>query len=235
MNSIWQSFLNLFFPLFCVVCGKTLEPDNRVFLCGQCLSQIKLLHEPVCSKCGKPGFIDICAECRKESRYYSIARAAGIYNGVLKECIHKLKYGKQIYLAKTFGGFLINIIEEFPLLAQCDLVVPVPLHRVRERERGFNQAHLLAEEIGNVMNACVSTKNLRRMRSVKPQVELPRSLRISNVRGIFDVRDAAEFRGKQVLLIDDVFTTGSTVNECSRVLIEAGAKRVSVLTAARGE
>ena len=237
--SFTEAFLNLLFPLFCVTCGKLLKPDNRTFLCSDCLSEIKRIRSPVCEKCGKPDCTALCRECRKTNRYYSSARAAGIYDGVLRECIHKFKYRKEQYLARTLAGLMVDSLEEFRELLECALIVPVPLHRVRERERGFNQAHLLAERIKDALNGLpkidISSGNLRRVRGKTAQTDLSRSLRLSNVKGIFAVEDSSEFAGEEILLIDDVFTTGSTVNECSKVLIEAGAKKVHVLTAARGE
>ncbi len=230
-----EAFLNLFFPLFCVICNEPLEPGNRVFLCSGCLAQVKRMRKPVCEKCGRPDCTGVCKECRKTHQYYSIARAAGIYDGVLRECIHKLKYGRELYLAKILVSLMVDTLKELPELAQGDLIIPVPLHRVRERERGFNQAYLLTKGISNVLKIGVSSGNLGRVRETTPQIDLPRSVRLSNVRGIFGVRDSSEFNGKKLLLIDDVFTTGSTVNECSKTLIEAGASKVSVLTAARGE
>ncbi len=130
---------------------------------------------------------------------------------------------------------MVDALEEFPVLGKCDVIVAVPLHRVRQRERGFNQAHLLAKGIHNLLKVGISSRNLRRVRETTPQTDLPRSARLRNVRGIFGVMDSSEFNGKELLLIDDVYTTGSTVNECSKTLIEAGANRVSILTAARGE
>lgn len=232
---LWESFLNLLFPLFCFVCGKPLEPDNRMFLCSLCLVNIRRIRSPVCGRCGRPGCNGVCAECRKAYRYYNVARAAGIYEGVLKECIHGLKYGRKPYLAKTLAGLMVDSFGIFPELAGCAVIVPVPLHRVRERERGFNQAHLLAKAVGNAVGVGVSRRNLRRVRDAVPQTGLPRSLRLSNVRELFSVGDPSEFADKEVLLIDDVLTTGSTADECSKTLVEAGAKTVSVLTAARGE
>ena len=235
MQTLKEAFLNLFFPLFCVICGRPLELDNRVFLCSGCLAQVRRIHDSACEKCGRPDCAGLCQECRKTDLYYTIARAAGIYDGVLRECIHKLKYGGELYLAKTLVSFMVDTLREFPALAECDLIVPVPLHRVRERERGFNQAYLLAKGISNVLKIDISCGNLRRIREKTPQTDLPRSLRLSNVREIFGVRDSSEFEGKELLLVDDVFTTGSTVNECSKTLIEAGAGKISILTAARGE
>ena len=189
----------------------------------------------VCKKCGKPGYNGTCEDCRKQFTYYSVARAYGVYEGVLKECIHKLKYEGEMCLAKTLGRLMIDCLDDFPELSRCDLIVPVPLHRVRERERGYNQAYLLARVISDYIKVNISLNNLIRARRTVPQTELSRTLRLGNVKGIFDVRDALEFKGEKLLLIDDVFTTGSTVNECSKTLIEAGAGEVVVLTAARGE
>ena len=164
-----------------------------------------------------------------------MARAAALYEGVLRTCIHNFKYKHQIYLVKTLGNILTGALKEFTELSGFNIIVPVPLHSKRKRERGFNQSLLLAKEIGKLYGSEISAENLTRNRTAVPQTELSKQERIKNVKGIFSVKDKSKFRGKNILLIDDVLTTGSTVNECSRVLLEAGAVSIFVVTVARGQ
>ena len=140
-----------------------------------------------------------------------------------------------MYLVKTLGSILTGALKEFTELSGFNIIVPVPLHRKKKRERGFNQSLLLAKEIGKLYGSEISAGNLTRNRITLPQTELSRAERIKNVKGIFSVNDKSKFRGKNILLIDDVLTTGSTVNECSEVLLEAGAASISVVTVARGQ
>ena len=140
-----------------------------------------------------------------------------------------------MYLVKTLGNILTGALKEFTELSGFNIIVPVPLHSKRKRERGFNQSLLLAKEIGKLYGSEISAENLTRNRTAVPQTELPRLGRMKNVIGIFSVNDESKFMGKSILLIDDVLTTGSTVNECSGVLLEAGAVSVSVVTVARGQ
>ena len=140
-----------------------------------------------------------------------------------------------MYLAKTLGNILSGALKEFAELSGFNIIVPVPLHSKRKRERVFNQSLLLAKEIGKLYGLEISAGNLARNRITLPQTELSRQERIKNVRGIFSVKDKSKFKGENILLIDDVLTTGSTVNECSGVLLEAGAASISVMTVARGQ
>ena len=166
--------------------------------------------------------------------HYTKARARAEYEGVTRDLIHKFKYGGQAYLALSLGQLMSELVETEESLLRCEYVVPVPLHSRKRRERGFNQSELLAENLAKRFRMHICKDGLARTVYNQPQVNLDRQGRLKNVRGTFRVRRPDVFRAKRVLLIDDVFTTGSTVNECSKVLIQAGAKEVSVLTAARG-
>ena len=232
-----KGFLSLLFPLNCLICRRGLRSDNRKYLCPTCWREIRLIKEPVCSKCGRPSSLTVCSSCQNQKReyFFSKARAAGVYEGVLRECIHFFKYRKKAYLARPLGELLIDGMSSDKDLREADFLVPVPLDGRRYREREFNQAHLLAQVVSRYFKIPISSRNLRRVRGVPPQTQLSRKEREENVKGLFQVPRAEEYEGRRILLIDDVFTTGSTVNECARVLKQAGAEEVSVLTVARGE
>ncbi len=232
-----NGFLSLLFPLNCLICHRGLGSDNRKYLCPACWGKIRLIKEPVCSKCGRPSFPTVCSSCQNQKRkyFFSKARAAGVYEGVLRECIHFFKYQKKAYLARPLGEMLIDGMSNDEDLREADFLIPVPLDGRRFREREFNQAHLLAQVVSRDFKITISSRNLRRARRVPPQTQLSRKQREENVKGLFEVRSREEYKGRRILLIDDVFTTGATVNECARVLKEAGAEEVSVLTVARGE
>jgi ComF family protein len=159
----------------------------------------------------------------------------GLYEGTLRQGIHILKFEKKISIHKPLGDLLVNYLktEQNDLIRQIDFIIPVPLHRKRLRERGFNQAYLLALYIGRHFNIPLNLE-LKRVRFTTPQMNLRKEERLRNIRGAFEIKNHSSIAGKCLLLVDDIFTTGATVDECSKVLIKAGAKRVFVLTLARG-
>ncbi len=233
MPTFLQSFLNLLFPLRCVICAKSLEADNKRHLCLGCWNKIRLVKEPICSKCGRYSTVSPCSDCRIRGFRFSKARSAGIYDGVLRECIHLLKYNRKTYLAKPLANLMVSSSGSDSFLKGCDFIVPVPLYPRKEREREFNQSELLAREVGRIVAIPLSIGNLRKVKSTPSQTKLKQKERLENVKGVFRVKNPALFSGKCLLLIDDLFTTGATVNECSKVLLKSGVREVRVLTIAR--
>jgi ComF family protein len=148
--------------------------------------------------------------------------------------IHQFKYGKKVMLRRPLGLLGAAHLHAFATGFGADLILPVPLHIKRLRERGFNQAILIGEVFSEKWGVALSRNNLRRIRWTEPQVNLGAAERAANVKGAFAVDSANEITGKKVFLVDDVYTTGSTAKECSRVLMKAGAASVAVLTVARG-
>lgn len=164
-----------------------------------------------------------------------MARAAGLYEGVLKEGIHRLKYNGHTFLVPTLGKFLQSAFErESEWGENIDMVIPVPLERGRERQRGFNQSALLAQYLAQNVSLLYPGQALRKLKKTAPQVNLTREDRLVNLSGAFSLNPRISLSAKRILLIDDVYTTGATVSECSRVLLKAGAKEVNILTLARG-
>jgi ComF family protein len=157
-----------------------------------------------------------------------------LYGGVLKECIHLFKYNERLRLSRILSELMVDFIKtNRQIIDDVDIIVPVPLSAGRLWQRGYNQSEILAralaKELGlSFSNALVKTK------STRPQSELKRDRRLNNVRGVFGIRRGARIAGKTILLVDDVLTTGSTLNECARILLESGAGRIRALTLARG-
>ncbi len=232
MSSFISSLLDLIYPPVCFSCGDKIPGHNLFFLCRGCLERISFIKKPVCPVCGNPGFASRCGRCAGARYYFSFARASCVYEGIVSECIKLFKYGGNTYLAKTLGGLLERGLEAFPEAGDADIAVPVPLAARRRRERGFNQSAILAGEAGEFLGKPVSAGNLVKSRDSAPQVALAGSERAKNVRGVFELRNPDDFANKKVLLIDDVYTTGSTVNECARILLLGGASEVRVFTAA---
>ena len=180
---------------------------------------------------------DICPECRTMRPLFISARSACMYEGALKELIHKFKYNNRRMLSGTFAGIMLDFIKDNPDTVEgIDVITFVPLHRKRALTRGFNQSKLLASLIGKALDIPV-TGCLEKTRLTKNQNELSRENRLVNLKGAFRIRpdiEEAAVRGAGILLIDDVMTTGTTLNEISRMLMDRGAGKVRCLTLARG-
>lgn len=233
-----RSVIGLAYPMQCGACKKPLPAQADIEACARCLAAIKPNPRPYCRTCGHGVSHDggLCAGCRAAKPSFTIARSACLYEGALKELIHLYKYRNRRSLATTFSDLIIDFLrsDDGPSNGS-ELVTFVPLHRRRAAERGFNQSELLARSIAPRLGlpavACLDkTKDTRR------QNELPRSERLGNLKYAFRARGSAArlFGGLSVLLVDDVMTTGATLDECSRVLMEAGAREVRCITLARG-
>jgi ComF family protein len=227
--SLRDTVLDLLLPPRCEVCGTLQEP----IICEPCWLACTPITAPICRQCGLPldplaRTTGYCVDCLDAPPPFDAARAAGIYAGALRRAIHVYKYEMVRALARPLAEFIVeHVTLPFPL----DCLCPVPLHPARQRMRGFNQSHLLAERLGSAWRLPVETGLLQRVRDTAPQMQLPPEERRTNIRGAFTADAAARHRG--IGLVDDVFTTGSTLRECSRMLKHAGAERVLVLTLAR--
>lgn len=239
-----QAALDLVFPALCPLCQTTLGADRRDPLCGPCWRAITRLGRPRCHVCGAAPplaatFDDVsepaqpappCAACATDPPPYDYARSAAIFEGALREAVHALKYSGRRALARPLGDLAAEHCAA-TLAEAIEAVVPVPLAPDRERERGFNQAELLAQRVAWRLGVPVRPRWLRRVRPTRPQSDLAAAERRANVRGAF--RASPGVSGRHVLVVDDVLTTGATLGECARALRDGGARRVGVLTVAR--
>jgi len=164
---------------------------------------------------------------------FSMARALGKYEGALLDTIHLFKYHGKISAGEALGRMMAKTSYDFLVIGDYSLIIPVPLHPKRLRERGFNQSLILARQISKIFSIPLDFITLRRKIRTEAQVNLSRQKRVANVRGAFEVTARNGIEGKKILLIDDVYTTGSTVKECSEILMKNGAEEVAVLTLAR--
>lgn len=231
----WQGFLDLIYPPRCLVCERPARPD----LCETCAAQFLPIPEPICGMCGRPcegdGPCRFCAASPGGGWHFETARAAAVYQGPLREAIHRFKYGPAESLGEPLGAFLANrCVVDGLLTAAVDLAVPVPAQAAHLRERGFNQAALLAAPVAEMLGAPLRADALRRIRRTPPQVGLSAAARRGNLDNVFAAGDADAIAGRSVLLVDDVLTTGTTVNQCAAALKAAGARAVHVVTLAAG-
>jgi len=226
--------LNLFFPPQCLVC-ETLVPAHGT-LCSECWNDVPFISDPKCACCGLPLEFSVdeatlCGECLREHPPYSRARSAFVYNDASRLLILKLKFQDETFLAPIFGGWLSKTGAE--LVSVSDAIIPVPLHYWRMLGRRYNQSLLLARALSNASGLTLLDHGLKRTRHTKQQVGMSRTERQKNVKGAFSVTDKEAVKGKTILLIDDVMTTGATLNACTQTLLKAGASQVNVLTLAR--
>jgi ComF family protein len=241
---VLSSLIDILLPNTCPLCGdepSSEDPDslssaiNQDRLCSNCAKGFKAITGPICSLCGAPfvtpiGADHLCTGCIKRKRVPFIkARSALYYTEDGSRAIKLFKYNGLFALKPAFDAFLYPLLSQFQ---DTDLVVPVPLHRRRLRHRGFNQSLILAKLVAKNLNKKVDYKALKRIRLTKPQTELKGEERRKNVRGAFEITLDTLIKGKKVLLIDDVYTTGATITECAQTLKRAGGE-VSVLTLAR--
>lgn len=232
MRHILRDIIDFLFPPFCVVCRAPLF-ENELTICDSCYLRIRPVPSPYCQICGRPmRRAGLCRACEGQGKPYVRRRAVGIYESVLTEAIKALKYRGRLSVAMRLGKMMSRLALTDTDMSSVDVIVPVPLHRVRQRERGYNQALLLSEEISREMSLPVLAGSLVRTRFTKQQTRLARKERRRNVAGVFKVLDPDSVRDKQILLIDDVTTTGATLEECARALLDAGAAGVYCLTTA---
>ena len=236
MNSfqkITTYFLNLIFPPRCVFCGQIMPPHTDFLVCSQCEDNLPYASGHLCKICGT--HIDmvygnnICYECRHTKRYFDRAVAPFFYEGLVKNAIIKFKFSGAAANKKVFSKYMIEMIREFD---KIDCILFTPISGKRHRQRGYNQSELLAEDIIKQLSEIPMYNILRKIKETKPQSKLPKKDRRNNVKDAYIVTGSEKIKDKQVLLIDDVLTTGSTVNECAKVLKKSGAKKVYVLTLA---
>jgi ComF family protein len=232
-------FFDLIFPPVCPICQTLFdEKGEGLTICPNCHKAIRPVRPPYCPRCGLPvpsgdGTGHLCGLCLKERWHFEVHRTSGLYEGVLKEAIHRFKYGGAFPLVRVFGDLLQPTLQTLSQDYPVDVMIPVPLHIRRLRERGFNQALLLVKELSMRTGIPYEERALKKVKETPVQIALKKRERRKNLKGAFQVKDHEAIQGKAVLLVDDVYTTGATVNECSRALLQAGAGRVAVLTVAR--
>lgn len=255
MRSPWlreaaESLFAVFFPSDCIVCHQELIEAGTVPVCSRCWAELRLWMGPECGRCGLPIASEraleasgtLCASCRSDEPGFDAARVFGLYSGSLRALILEMKFRGRELLGRRLGRLLAA---RWPwVLENCDgrtpVLAPVPLHPSRQRERGFNQAERIAEGLRDGLRQTVASDHpqveiraLLRIRRTPPQTGLSLAARRENVRGVFSVANPERVRGRAVVLVDDVMTTGETLSACAGVLRAAGAERVLALAVAR--
>ncbi|MDF7824140.1 ComF family protein [Pontiellaceae bacterium B12227] len=226
------------YPRNCVGCGVS-SPGAFRYICWDCWSDASRIEAPFCRLCGDPvaGSVDhefVCYACSAEKPFFEGARSAARYDGVVGEALRQLKYEKALWLVPDLAELLLSCLQAEYSDLKFDCVLPVPLHHVRRRERGYNQSALLSRALARRIGCESGRRLLRRIRPTSTQTNLTAPQRLSNVNNAFESRRHERLAERNVLLVDDVMTTGATVNACAKALKQGGAQSVHVLTVARG-
>ncbi|HKN76265.1 MAG TPA: ComF family protein [Candidatus Acidoferrum sp.] len=236
-----DAIVSVFFPAGCRICDKLLTGASRLPICEECLNSFAAARERSCEVCGQAlGWLTVqegdplvCRACQQKTYAFERARSYGIYDGALVRAILLLKWERMEPLGEWFAGRLAEMVWQENGALAADVVVPVPLHRDRERQRGYNQARLIAKPLARKLGLPHQAVLLMRTRPRPDKQVLSLEERWESVRGAFATRPGSQVDNKRVLLVDDVMTTGATLDACARALLESGAKSVLGLTVAR--
>lgn len=233
---IKDDILDFVYPQSCPICQKHLGRDEK-HVCENCWKTLAILPAPFCPYC-KSFFEEeeslvehgcVCLSKPKDRRILAV-RSLGTFDEYYQKLIHRFKYDKKIPLGKRLAARLGQAVAFNVDFTSCDLVIPVPLHRARHRERGFNQSEILAEGISEETKIPLAKDILKRRKNTEDQTYLSARQRAENVRDAFVVTKPGRVKGKNVILVDDVMTTGATLNECAAMLQKAGARKIHAAT-----
>jgi ComF family protein len=240
----FELMVDWLYPPRCRACSGSIQGRDYEYFCSTCWPQIQLVAHPFCTTCGRPfpdssGDDHACGVCLARNPHFARAHSWACYpreeatEHPLRQVIQKFKYGRKVALGKPLGRLMARGCEEFLATCKAEAIIPVPLHPRRLRWRGFNQSVLLAQQLSRGYAIPVDPFLLRRVKETVPQTQLEEQERRRNVRGAFALAPGGSVHKRNVLLVDDVYTSGATVNECSRTLKKCGAQQVFVVTLAR--
>ncbi|NLB89268.1 MAG: ComF family protein [Syntrophomonadaceae bacterium] len=237
---MFNFLMDIIFPQnVCCLCRKPGMFNTRKPWCKECTDTMLDMQKclPICKKCGK--FLEqgegICNDCSTKPPQFHVARSVGPYTESYRIAIKALKFLGKKNLAVRMGTMMADVVKNEPEFWPLDIIVPVPLSKGHMEQRGFNQTELLAKQIGKELKLKVNKTALVRVKETPAQRELTKEEREKNLLYAFKIEDNKDIYRKKILLVDDVYTTGSTSRECTRTLLEAGAARVSVITWATGK
>lgn len=243
MKRFWRAAMNFLLPPLCLRCDAPVSEDQT--LCAACWKEIHFIDAPFCPRCGAPFEVrteesvlsalglGLCAACESDPPFFTAARSAVLYNDASRSLLLRLKHGDKLHPVPAMAAWMARAGAD--LWDEVEMIAPVPLHRWRLLKRRYNQAALLAQALGRLKEKPVGVDLLLRHRATESQGHKDKTARHKNVAGAFALnkRYAAQIRGKKILLVDDVMTSGATVQACTRTLLAAGAAAVFVLTFAR--
>lgn len=226
------------FPSQCLGCAEILHPSAGQIFCPACSDEIEVITAPACPVCGttfpdSPATNHLCGECLENKTYFSLARAVFSYETHILKAIHQFKYARNMSVGETLASFMAGFSFSGIDFADYSLIIPVPLHIKKLRERGFNQSLILGRALEKKHMIPVDFSVLKRKKFTLAQAGSNRNERKQNIKDAFEVKNVKRIKGNNLILVDDVYTTGATANECAKILMGEGAKKVAVLTLAR--
>ena len=233
LRDLYETAIVFLYPAECRVCKEFLGATSIPYICGNCWQDIQFIEPPWCDICGTPNINGLCDPCAISPPRYGKLRSIAFYQTTLQQAVQFFKFEKKKALARHLSQLLNAHIPSDCSIAEYDFILPVPIHKKRLRERGFNQATLLANGIAKAGGVPVRTDILTRHRHTVAQSSLDREARQQNIIGAFEIRNPKLINGKRLLVIDDVFTTGATIREVVNELWTADPAEVDVLTLAR--
>ncbi len=231
--------LGFVYPEVCQICSHEPATTAEGFVCVVCWQKVRFIKPPFCDRCGLPADGAItnayeCENCREMELHFRQARSAVTASDFTLDIIHRYKYQRALWFEPFLAGLLVRAAAPVLNRENCDMIIPVPLHAAKRREREFNQAERLAACLSRATRIPLNTKLLRRVKPTQTQTLLTRQERAANVQSAFALGPGASLAGRRVVVLDDVFTTGATTSACARLLRIAGAVDVCVWTVARG-
>lgn len=228
-----KSVLKIIYPPVCPFCEKACTTA----VCGNCTAAVRYIDEPRCKRCGKPirsEQQEYCGDCRGTEKAFEAGRNLWVHQGGVSDSLYRFKYHSRKINGRFYGRQLAERYSSLIARWQIEQIIPVPLHRKRKKQRGFNQAELIAGELGRLTDIPVNVKSLVRNRDTVPQKQLSARGRRTNLKDAFRVREAGQLY-RCILLIDDIYTTGNTLNEAAKCLKDAGVSKVYFLTISIGQ
>ncbi|HEY0455788.1 MAG TPA: ComF family protein [Verrucomicrobiae bacterium] len=230
--------LSFFYPEVCQFCRDEPAKVADGFVGAICRNNVKYIQPPFCERCGLPfeGALTTafeCSNCRETELHFSSARSAVVASGMVLDLLHRYKYNQALWFEPFFAELLVKAAQPALAKGEWDMIIPVPLHSIKQREREFNQAERLAKPLAAACGIPLQTRVVKRVLPTRTQTRLNRQERAANVRKAFALRDTPNLAGKRIVLVDDVLTTGATTSACARALLKGGAERVCVWTLAR--
>lgn len=240
LKTALDAALSFFYPEVCQVCLQARATPAEGYLCSHCAAQAQPIRPPWCDVCGQAfaGHITgvfICADCRATPPKFDYARSVMVFDGPVREAIHQWKYQQAFWLERRLADWFVTAAAPALRAGDWHAIIPVPLHPVKESERGFNQAERLARPLGHATGLPLNIRALNRVKHTVSQTRLSRAERAANLRGAFAVARGVRLSGARLVLVDDVMTTGATLNAAATALRQAGAEAVCAWTLARGQ
>lgn len=216
----------------CIVCDAELREITPYGLCPECFSKLEFAGDSICKKCGRiqTNEADFCLTCQQHKRYFDLARSCVVYNDTAKELVRGIKFGHKKYFGKYLSAYLIDRYKEVYGNIAIDCIVPVPLSKERKKERGYNQAEVIAKYLAEAIQIPLDSTLVEKVLANEEQAKLSGKEREENVVGVYEVARKEDVAGKNILIVDDVMTTGSTLSEIARILKQAKANEVFALT-----